>query len=340
MDKEIQIGKLKLKSNVLVAPMSGISDFPFRRMIQEYQPGLVMSEMVASKYLGRGDPQAMQKTAGAGIIKPLGIQLVGRETGFLAEATSIAEDAGAEVIDFNMGCPARRVVKGYAGSALMIDLDFAMKLIDTIMEMATVPVTLKMRLGWDENSINAPELAVRAEAAGVQMVVVHGRTRHQFYRGVADWRAVKDVKDAVKIPVIVNGDILSAEDAVEAMRQSGADGVMLGRGLIGVPWLVGEVLAKFAGEEHTPITPKKAFQICRGHYLDMIDFYGPVLAVKMARKHLKNYIKHAPVKLNKYARNGAANSVCSNTNTKKVLEILEQVFLHPDQLASSPSNPS
>src|SRR3982750_99613 len=238
--KLLKIGDISIANRVLLAPMSGVTDAPFRRLTAALGAGLVVSEMTASDDLVHGRPMSQLRCEATGV-GPHVVQLAGCETRWMAEGARISESAGADIIDINMGCPARHVTGGQSGSALMRDLDHAVKLIEATIAAVKVPVTLKMRLGWDDRSLNAGELARRAEAAGVQMVTVHGRTRCQFYKGTADWSAVRAVKDAISVPLVVNGDITSFEKAVSALEMSGADAVMIGRGAQGQPWLPGQL---------------------------------------------------------------------------------------------------
>jgi len=284
--KTLKIGDISVANRVLLAPMSGVTDAPFRRQAAALGAGLVVSEMTASDDLVHGRPMSVLRCEAAGI-GPHVVQLAGCQTHWMAEGAKVAEAAGADIIDINMGCPARHVTGGQSGSALMRDLDHALKLIEATIAAVKVPVTLKMRLGWDHHSLNAPELARRAEAAGVQMITVHGRTRCQFYKGEADWSAVRAVRDAISVPLVVNGDITSFEKAVTALEMSGADAVMIGRGAQGQPWLPGQIGRQLENgkSEAAPSLSEQLAHI-RALYDEVCRHYGLRIGLKHARKHL------------------------------------------------------
>jgi len=284
--KPLRIGEITLANRVLLAPMSGVTDAPFRRLTAALGAGLVVSEMTASDDLVHGRPMSQLRCEAAGI-GPHVVQLAGCEVRWMAEGARVAEAAGAEIIDINMGCPARHVTGGQSGSALMRDLDHALKLIDATIAAVKVPVTLKMRLGWDDRSRNAPELARRAEAAGVQLISVHGRTRCQFYKGDADWAAVRAVKDAIVIPLVVNGDITSFEQVVSALEMSGADAVMIGRGAQGQPWLPGQIGRRLeTGVVESAPSLAQQLKYIRALYDEVCNHYGLRIGLRHARKHL------------------------------------------------------
>jgi tRNA-dihydrouridine synthase B len=282
----LKIGDIKVANRVFLAPMSGVTDAPFRRLAASLGAGLVVSEMTASDDLVNGKPMSRLRCEATGI-GPHVVQLAGCEAKWMAEAARIAEAAGADMIDINMGCPARHVTGGQSGSALMRDLDHAVRLIEATIAAVKVPVTLKMRLGWDDRSLNAPELARRAEAAGVQLISVHGRTRCQFYKGEADWRAVRAVKDAIRIPLVVNGDITSFDKAVSAIAASGADAVMVGRGAQGQPWLPGQIGRRLeSGVAESAPSLLEQLQHIRTLYDEICRHYGLRIGLRHARKHL------------------------------------------------------
>jgi tRNA-dihydrouridine synthase B len=284
--KPLKIGDIQVANRVLLAPMSGVTDAPFRRLAAALGAGLVVSEMTASDDLVNGRPMSRLRCEATGI-GPHVVQLAGCEVRWMAEGARIAEAAGAEIIDINMGCPARHVTGGQSGSALMRDIDHAVRLIEATISAVKVPVTLKMRLGWDDRSVNARELARRAETAGVQLISVHGRTRCQFYKGEADWGAVRAVRNAIGIPLVVNGDITSFEKAVTALEMSGADAVMIGRGAQGQPWLPGQIGRRIeTGVLESAPSLTEQLKYIRALYDEVCSHYGLRIGLRHARKHL------------------------------------------------------
>mgnify|MGYP000207995395 CR=1 FL=1 len=288
---KINIGSIGLDMNVFLAPMTGVSDMPFRRLVKRMGAGLVISEMIASQAMIRFTRQSMRMIQSHGE-EPMVVQLAGCEPKVMAEAARLNEDLGAKVIDINMGCPMKKIVNNYAGSALMRDEDLASRIIEETVKAVKIPVTLKMRTGWDDNSRNAPKLAKIAENLGIQMITVHGRTRCQLYNGRSDWQFIRQVKEAVKIPVIGNGDVVTVDDAKNLLSTSGADGVMIGRGSYGRPWFINQAhdYITTGSYANDPILSEQ-LEIVSEHFEEILSVYGNEAGVKIARKHLGWYSK-------------------------------------------------
>ncbi|MEM9971259.1 MAG: tRNA dihydrouridine synthase DusB [Pseudomonadota bacterium] len=308
------IDDIVISPPVLLAPMAGVTDLPFRRLVAGFGAGLVVSEMVASQEMVQAKPGVRERAELGFGEQATSVQLAGRDAFWMAESARMEEANGARIIDINMGCPAKKVTGGLSGSALMKTPDHALTLIEAVVDAVSVPVTLKMRLGWDDDRINAPDIARRAEAAGIRMVTIHGRTRCQFYKGSADWSAIHRVVDAVGIPVIANGDIVDAATARAALSASGAAGIMVGRGTHGAPWRLAEI-AHALGWGPAPDIPtdQRFAAMVRSHYDETLAFYGDDLGARVIRKHLGWYMDRAgtPRDMRKRVLTGTPKSVRS-----------------------------
>lgn len=324
----LTISDVVISPPVLLAPLAGITDLPFRRLVARYGAGLVVSEMVASQEVVQAKPLARSRAELGFGEQATSVQLAGRDEYWMAEAARYVEAQGAGLIDINMGCPAKKVTNGYSGSALMKDPDHALRLIEAVVGAVKVPVTLKTRLGWDDGLLNAPLIARRAEAAGIAMITIHGRTRCQFYKGAADWSAIRKVRDAVTIPVIANGDIVDSKTARQALSESGADGVMVGRGAQGRPWLLAQIAADLFGHA-PPVVPQGPAlgAMVIAHYEEMLAFYGVDLGLRVARKHLGWYldgIGNPPLRA----------AILTAGTPKTVISLLHSAFADAAQVAA------
>ncbi|WP_304186392.1 tRNA dihydrouridine synthase DusB [Phenylobacterium aquaticum] len=332
MSNTLAVGVVEVLGRAWIAPMTGVSDLPFRRAASRLGAAYVATEMVACAEFSRGRPDVVRRAAVGEGLPLMVVQLVGRDPTHMAEGARLAAQAGAQIIDLNFGCPAKEVTGGaMAGSALMREPDLAEALVAAAVDAVDVPVTVKMRLGWDEASKNAPDIAARAVARGARAITVHGRTRSQFYKGVADWSAVRAVKDAVPVPVIVNGDIVDTDSARLALEQSGADAVMVGRGVYGRPWIAAQIEAGLAGLEFAEPDAEARLAIALDHFRDSLNFYGDRLGLRIFRKHLAAYVDNAPWPMQAEARRSARQALCREEEATRVEHGLIALWRDPEK---------